>query len=526
MALVDIIQNIDEITTLECHDFNQLDECKEYCKNINQVDGLKILSLNIRSYQRNFDDFTVALSRLEVNFDAIVLTECWLNEGTILENILGYNVFRTNTQQNKNGGIVIYIKNHHNASIVQTSLQDTDSLLLVLNNRVALLGLYRSPSFPNLTNFLDSLDELLKTINKYSTVIIIGDTNIDIINTTNNKHHDYMSLMASYSLLPAITKPTRDKSCIDHIYIKCNTKSIGITCKSSITDHDMVIAHLPSNSTARKKNNPWKLKTNEENIALELAEHDWSDILNQNCASAAALLLTKTLTALIEKHTDKIKIPRSKLNLQPWITPGLIRCIKHRDNLHLSLRSDPENMSKKLIYTRYRNFCNELLRKIRTAYDNRQIQENNKNPQMLWKVLKSIYDPSAKKNGMPSVTSNSTDLIDSLNKYNAYFTTVGKNLADTILTRISETQESLTSKYTPHKPSPNTFFLHPTDERELTNFISQLKNDSSPGPDKIGNVLFKFLFLSTTNAPHTSRPTFLLRFFGNHNSGPQDTGLA
>ncbi|KAH9628933.1 hypothetical protein HF086_006302 [Spodoptera exigua] len=240
-----------------------------------------------------------------------------------------------------------------------------------------------------------------------------------------------------------------------------------------------------------KKNNAWKIKTNEENIALELAEHDWSDIMNLNCASAAATLLTKTITDLIEKHTHKIKIPRSKFNLQPWITPGLIRCIKHRDNLHLSLRSDPENTFKKLIYTRYRNYCNKLLRKIRTDYDNRQIQENNKNPQMLWKVLKSIYDPSAKKNATSSVALNSTDLTDSLNKYNAYFTTVGKKLADTILTRISETQESLTSKYAPHKPSPTTFFLHPTDETEISYFISHLKNDSSPGPDRIGVRLLK-----------------------------------
>lgn len=492
MALDDIIQNIDDITTLECHDLNKLEECRNYCKSNNHENDFTLLTLNIRSYQRNFDDFAITLQRLGVNLDVIVLTECWLHEGSIIDNLPGYNVYRSDKQQNKNGGVVIYVKNKYDVSITSTSLLDTDSLLLVLNNKIALIGLYRSPSFSNLSDFIASIDNLLTTMNKYDTIIISGDTNIDICNTTNNKHHDYLCLMASHSLLPVITKPTRGKSCIDHIFIKSKPKPRGIICKSSITDHDIAIACLPNIDASRRKPNAWKYKINDDDLILDLANKDWSDVLTQQCPSTAATLLTTTLVDLIEKHTRKIKTPRSKLNIQPWITPGLMRCIKHRDRLHLSLRADPKNTSKKLIYTRYRNFCNDLLRKIKIEYDSRQLQENSKNPQTLWKVLKSIYDPSStQKNKTSSVTPNCPDPIDCLNKYNTYFTTVGKNLADTILTRISETQTSLTNKYTPQKNLPLSFFIQPTDETEVSLFINQLKKDSSPGPDKIGAKLLK-----------------------------------
>lgn len=52
MALLNVVHDIDEIVNIECHSL----ESVEFCKKLLLYYNLKILCLNIRSLQRNFDD--------------------------------------------------------------------------------------------------------------------------------------------------------------------------------------------------------------------------------------------------------------------------------------------------------------------------------------------------------------------------------------------------------------------------------------------------------------------------------------
>lgn len=42
-------------------------------------------------------------------------------------------------------------------------------------------------------------------------------------------------------------------------------------------------------------------------------------------------------------------------------------------------------MTAKLIYIRYRNFCNSLLRKLEIDYYKNQIDKDGNNPKSIWK---------------------------------------------------------------------------------------------------------------------------------------------
>ncbi|PZC82336.1 hypothetical protein B5X24_HaOG210639 [Helicoverpa armigera] len=101
MASLDIANDIDESFSIECHTVDSPESCN-IILNVSK-DKFTVLTYNIRSYQKNFDDFKVALYRLNSNIDVIVLTECWLSEGTILEEMPGYYIYRTFSQVNKNG---------------------------------------------------------------------------------------------------------------------------------------------------------------------------------------------------------------------------------------------------------------------------------------------------------------------------------------------------------------------------------------------------------------------------------------
>ena len=73
---------------------------------------LKYLSINIRSYSKNFSLFLAHLytSNLHNFFDFIFLSECWLTSDTLIKDIGGYESFKFNSKTNKCSGIICYVK--------------------------------------------------------------------------------------------------------------------------------------------------------------------------------------------------------------------------------------------------------------------------------------------------------------------------------------------------------------------------------------------------------------------------------
>lgn len=490
MALLSVFNEIDETVSIKCHTVESIDSCKKILTKAEYK--FKVLSLNIRSFQRNFDDFTVALKRADVDIDVIVLSECWLSDGLRIDPLPGYNTFRSSTQKNKNGGVIIYIKCSVGAATIRDSnIHDADTLLITFDQNIAVLGIYRSPSTTLLDPFVTSLDCTLNTIKTYPCIIVAGDLNIDICNQTENQPNEYLCLMASHGFLPAISKPTRGSACLDHIFLKSNTMSIGMVCKSSITDHDIVIAGMSSINQAAPKPR-FKHKIDIDAAAAEIKEVDWSIVTEDSHVNSAANFFNQIMTTIIAKHTKLVKIGRKWITIKPWITPGLLKCMRHRDKLHLDSRIHSDDTVKRKIYTRYRNFCNKLLKKLKNEYNCRQLEENKDDSKRLWKTIKNICQTSVHNNDSSELLNLViNDPTTSLHLCNQYFVSVGKTLADTILNKLCVTQESLIKSYRPASSFTHSFFFNPTDPYEISKFISQFKSDSSPGHDRLTAMLLK-----------------------------------
>lgn len=116
---------------------------------------------------------------------------------------------------------------------------------------------------------------------------------------------------------------------------------------------------------------------------------------------------------------------------------------------------------------------------------------------------------------MTRKTNDSSDLLNykhdadkSLHSCNKYFVSVGKRLADAILTKLCVTQDQLIETYKSHTTSSSSFFFHPTDTYEVTKIILQLKSDSAPGPDRVTVPFIKkslrFLIVPLTHVMNLS----------------------
>ena len=80
---------------------------------VNSSDGLTMVTFNIRSIKKNFDNFEQLLCRLKCKIHIICLTETWLND---LDNINDYKLdgyhtplFQNRPNDSYGGGVMTYV---------------------------------------------------------------------------------------------------------------------------------------------------------------------------------------------------------------------------------------------------------------------------------------------------------------------------------------------------------------------------------------------------------------------------------
>lgn len=483
-----IHDDIDSFQPIVCHVLDTVESCKE-AGIFKNVDNLMVVSLNIRSMNKNFDSFVTTIHRTGISFDVIVLTECWLN-GTTIKKLPGFNSYHTTTYINKAGGVIIYVKENLNVDVHEPIFAEGQGLILNLSNSTSIIATYRSPSFTNPERFQTSLESVIKTLKPTKNVILIGDLNINTLEET-DATTNYLCMLAEHGYLPAITLPTRLESCLDHIFVRTRHKCESIICNASVTDHDLIMCSLQmSNKQTQSRENTSRKVIDHLAVVEELKATDWSPILGLDNVEIAAAQFNDIVCQIVNSNTTISKIPCSKRTLKPWITPGLLRCMKHRDRLHLRARKNPNDLILKLTYSRYRNFCCSLLRKVKKEYFNKKIDENKGSSKGLWKTIKTMCDLTKKNITATDLLTSQHSKEVSLNYCNSFFVSVGPNLAQETLNQLNKTQNCLVSEINiPH--SDQSFFMQPTDSIEVRNLILKLKNDSAPGNDGIGNSLVK-----------------------------------
>lgn len=174
-----------------------------------------------------------------------------------------------------------------------------------------------------------------------SRVIVTGDININILDCIFDLN-EYSCLLAKLGFLPAITKPTRLDSCLVFIRSKVDC-AVGLVVGLAIIDHDLIILGL-ANLITITNHNRYKTTTDHSTVVNDLRAADWTFVM---------------LALHNNKYTKRLN--RSTFILKRWITKGILRCMVHRDKLHLDFRQHPDDPIRKGVYHRYRNFLINLL---------------------------------------------------------------------------------------------------------------------------------------------------------------------
>lgn len=454
-----------------------------------------LITQNIRGINCNFHDFLLTIAHLKFDTDVIVLTECRINLNKPLPIIPNYEVYSTTAQLNQNDGVVVYVKKTLRHKIIELQFSQASCLQLdILNNII--FCIYRSPSYNNAEGFVDSLNSHLENINTTKNIIITGDININITHKLSEQYYEhknrtmYSDMLALHGILAGHTIPTRQINCLDHFMLKFNTNKLQASIailRTSTTDHSTPLLKL---SKIKKciPHNKTKRTVNFEEAFEELKNQNLSDLLFCTDPTEVLNSLIYTLTNVLNKNTVVTNIPSKYRIIKPWITPGILRCIRNRNKLQSKLKHEPFNEILKITYIRYRNYCNGLIKKLKRKYDRELLAKSMKNNKVLWKNIKSItYTSNNHNNSNSELLNLKTSPTASVDFINTYFTNIGRELAQ----NIQPSPQQMNSYLRSIPALTNNFVLLPTDVAEVQSTLIGLKSNSASGWDCIPTSFLK-----------------------------------
>ena len=141
----------------------------------------------------------------------IICSETRSLEYTEFYNLEGYQIFYNESKINISDGVIMYIKKdiqhtvkifeHENTKILTANIQTNNK------NNLKILGLYRCHNLKS-SNLINSLKVFLNQNKHINNHFILGDFNIDIINTSNDSEN-LLNNFSEFGFAPLIQSITR-----------------------------------------------------------------------------------------------------------------------------------------------------------------------------------------------------------------------------------------------------------------------------------------------------------------------------
>lgn len=378
--------------------------------------------------------------------------------------------------------------------VTEIKLHQASCLQINVLNSVVLC-IYRSPSNPNTDQFIESLSSHLESIPTHNSIIVTGDININIRPKPQESPQQYRSrmnyldMLASYGILAGHALPTRIHSCLDHFMLKINKikyKAMIAVMHTSTTDHFTTLLSI-SKLKNLPNHNKNKQTINFEAALIYLQNKNLAELLYCDNPTLVTNNLIDKLIESLRNNTSVTPIPCSKRIIQPWVSPGILRCIRNRNRLQKNVRKDPHNETLRITYRRYRNYCNKLIKNIKRKYDRDNIIKSLNNNKLLWNNIKNITYTKKSQNSNSELLHIKSSPAESANFLNNYFANIGSQLAN----NIKQSTKSLNKSLSTGSRAPHSFVLLPTDINEVKNIILNLKPNSAPGWDNVPNEFLR-----------------------------------
>lgn len=398
--------------------------------------GLNIVHLNIHYVYPKLDEIKMVLNE-QPNIDILCLCETFLHDDFLDKelHIDGYNIIRRD-RPSHGGGILIYYKNSL-ACTIRHDLLHSDIEMVWLNIKCSmqkpfLLGyVYRPPS--TTSDWLQKVETILEKVHcENKEVILLGDFNFNLLKC-DARTRNWLLTMDAVNLQQLVTVATRctdtTETLIDHAYTNTvvNISHVSVP-HYSISDHYPVcisrkLSHLTDKGPSHKIIKYRSTKHFQDNHFLDdLSSQPWSVIDIYSDPNDALDFFLKLFKTVLDKHAPKRSKRVKRVNQPNWMNEEIQTARRTRDQFHA--KKDTIN---------YRIWCNKvklLISNAKKSYYAETINNNKRNPKLLWKNLHDITGNSTghqttfinNESGEPIL-----DPEETANTFNEFFTNVFRN---------------------------------------------------------------------------------------------------
>jgi hypothetical protein len=361
----------------------------------------------------NLLSFECYLRSLQYRFPILGLTETWLqNENCSLYSITGYTLVERHRENKTGGGVALLLDN--SIQFVERSdlnffeawgesvFIEIDKNVFNLSRNVVLGVIYRPPN-SDLVTFIDKLNNLLQIIQSDNKICyLLGDYNINMLNfKTHELTSCFVDSIYGNGFIPLISRPTRITSTsatlIDNIFTndfnqpELNLQGVLI---ADVTDH-FPIFHIRKNVIKRRSVVQYVRRDlssyRKTNFINELNTIDWNVLYSVTDAQEAFSYFHTVLVTLYNKHFPKVTIRIKRDEDKPWLTKLLINAIKYKHRLYFNFKKFP-TVHNELVYKKYRNKLNHLLKAAERKYYRDLIMSNKNNSGKIWSIIKQLIN--------------------------------------------------------------------------------------------------------------------------------------
>ena len=228
-------------------------------------------------------------------------------------------------------------------------------------------------------------------------------------------------------------------------------------------------------------------------INRKLDSTDWIGIQSMSVNDSYNYLEGLIMETLDEfAPVEKTKIKKQKVIREKWVSKGLLKCSNKAQKLFKSQIGLDRDHPKHIKYIKYRNTLNLLRRKAKKDYYVKKIQESRNNMKKTWEILNAVIGKSRNKMDLTDqLKVNETTITNPnaiANLFGESFASIGKRCLDKMPCRPLQNQQNYHIE-----PIPQTMFMSPTDEHEISCIIRNLRNKNSSGHDGLSPSLIKML---------------------------------
>ena len=504
------------VDTYSDYDLNP-DSCQYY--DVHKFNGMFtgkrnffIMNFNIRSFNANFDDFSVFVEELTIQPHILVLTETWFLDMRA-ENIPGYNGYhccRSSESSGPGGGVSIFVRKSLNAKIIFESSESLPAIeivhLKIMCNTFSalhLLAIYRPPNSSFITDFIQKLDVELGSLPNNNGIVLIGDLNINGLVCGQNTSNLF-DLFNTYSLNPHIILPTTpnhngsNASQIDHLWSNIEKQfEAGIFDSVKITDHfaNFVIfeTELPGK--------PEKIifRDHSETCINSMVDKITNFRLffplltaNRNFNSKFDLFHDEILNIYKSSCPLKTKIYPTENLRKPWITNDIKIRIQRKNYLFKRYKNGALPFET---YNRYKLETEKILKKSKSSYLIRKYNDCRGDSAGSWKLTNSLLNkPKSSQIAFETIDGYTTvnGGEDVCNIFNQHFLQAGHNLAAGIPNNHTDPLVYMGQR------NQNTFYFAHSSPDEIVNMIMSFKNKKT-STENIPVIILKKV--SNTLAP-------------------------